>query len=247
MLRISRLASISAFFQSSRSPRLRPEWGERSSIRSIDDIVRRSETFKRLRTTTPSAPAAGSATTSATGSLISTGANPPTRRRPCGPPRLSATKLPNNRRRHSSNLSMRHVCPTLADSCRSGAPCCGRISRPCHAERAPPPTARAGRAEKWTFRSVLKHLYTKRHGGLNPRAALLFVRNQPPYQHGNQRWEAASGASKIHRHRTCSGVCQFSSRFSPAPFCAMSPTELCSINVVKKMFPGRNYFPFGCD
>ena len=34
--------------------------------------------------------------------------NPP-RRRPCGPPRLSETKLPNRRRRHSSNINMRHV------------------------------------------------------------------------------------------------------------------------------------------
>ena len=39
---------------------------------------------------------------------------------------------PNSRRRHSSNISMRHVCPTLADSCRSGAPCCGKVSRPCY-------------------------------------------------------------------------------------------------------------------
>ena len=78
----------------------------------------------------PMPAAGGSATTSATGSLISTGANPPPRRRPCGPPRLSETKFPNSRRRHSSNVSMRHVCPTLADSCRSGAPSCGKVSRP---------------------------------------------------------------------------------------------------------------------
>ena len=36
-------------------------WGERSSIRSIDGIVGRFDTFKRLRTTTPCAAAAGSA------------------------------------------------------------------------------------------------------------------------------------------------------------------------------------------